>query len=824
MISSPFFILFEFLKRYYVPLDIQAFTPYDLFVCGGIALIMVCGALLSKNARGKITYIFYIISSIACIIATLLFLIVAITLVYNRFGPYTQSRFGWNESNFYAVLFAGLCAIAFIFCGMASRFVKGTPDNDSTLNPRQILVIIMVVSGIAFFTTCLRLASTQVFDCFVLAAILLFEVGSIFFWFYDPLIYTIASLFPRKTKAPLPATPGKTNRFAIIICAHNEEQVVGYLLESIFATNYPYGKYDTYVVCDDCSDDTALIAQRQGAIPLIKENKSSEGKIEALQWAFGILKKKQQKETEYDAYITLNADNLVNENFLTEINYHLNQGHELMQTYHGSKNPDDTVISRCSSMGSWLENAIHEQARTLLNLSANAGGTGLVIRPSLLEEIPWEADCLTEELAFNVKYLLGKKRNCHWVHSAVLYEERPLTLKASFKRRGRRMQGHMATMVTYAPSLFLSSLKTRSFSQFDMAIHLVKPLFVLLSVFFYTVRSIFFLFFPQSVAGATVLVDFPLALMLVLGYFLVQIYALARENYLRYAAWLFLRFLYTCTWFLPLLRSFMKRNESYWVSTYHARALAINEVSEDMQINEVRRKLAGLENLHLLPIGQILFKAGIITFDDLERAVAVQRRRGGYLGNILVDNGAISEETLSFYISIQQSIHETTASDPQRFQWLHLSQILLDAHMITREQLDEALLRQRERGGEIGENMISLGFVSRETLECFLQLQKVINANFLGEEAAADLIENMTSLKTCDYESLERLILNSGLVSDRQLSLAYEHQKDASIDLLDALQDLGFVTRDTLSTIEQAVKVGVVGVVTGERSTDGPLS
>lgn len=768
---------------------------------------MACGAILSKNTRGRASYIFYTLTLVACISATFIFLIALITLIYNNFGGYTLTQFGWTESVFYSILFAGICAVIFFVCGIGARLAPQNPDNDSTLSLRQILLIIMSISGIAFFADCLWLFSEDVFDSLVLMIILIFEVVSLFFWVYDPIIYAVATLFPRKTKAPLEATPGKTNRFAVVICAHNAEQVIGYLLESILATNYPYGKYDTYVVCNNCTDDTALIAQRHRAIPLVRESESTAGKNEALRWMFGVLKEKQHAGTIYDAYIVLSADNLVNENFFLEINTHLNQGHELMQAYLGSKNPNDTIISRCSSIGFWLRNADRQQARARINLSAKADNTGLVIRPSLLDEITWEDNCLTEELSFGVKYLLEKNHACHWIHSAILYDERSLTLKASLRQRTRWMQGRMSTMTTFTPSLLLNAFKKRSLDHFDMALYLIKPFFVLLSFFFYAARSILYILFPQSVAGFTLLIDFPIALVLLSSYFLLAIYTLARENYLRYTPWLPIQFLYTFTWFLPLLRSFMKRNESYWVSSFHVRGVAINEVHEDVQINEARRKLAGLENLHRLPIGQILFKAGIITLDELKHAVAIQRKKGGYLGNILVDNNAITEETLSSYISVQHSLRETAEYIPYRFQRVQIGKILLDAHIINRNQLDIAVKRQQEQGGKIGENMIELGYLSIETLNLFLNLQDVISKNYLDEVSATDLLENMTSLKEFDYESLEKLILTSGLVSNQQLALAQDHQEETSVDLLDALLDLGFITRDTLTTIERTIQL-----------------
>ena len=54
-------------------------------------------------------------------------------------------------------------------------------------------------------------------------------------------------------------SPEKT--FAVIVCAHNEEQVIGQLVENLFLLRYPNKLYDVFVVADNCKDKTANIAR-----------------------------------------------------------------------------------------------------------------------------------------------------------------------------------------------------------------------------------------------------------------------------------------------------------------------------------------------------------------------------------------------------------------------------------------------------------------------------------------------------------------------------------------------------------------------------------
>ena len=79
------------------------------------------------------------------------------------------------------------------------------------------------------------------------------------FWIYQ-LVISICSLVKLKDK---PITRGKVNRFMAIIPAHNEENVIGPLVESLKKQKYPKECYDIYVIADNCTDKTAQLQKRQ---------------------------------------------------------------------------------------------------------------------------------------------------------------------------------------------------------------------------------------------------------------------------------------------------------------------------------------------------------------------------------------------------------------------------------------------------------------------------------------------------------------------------------------------------------------------------------
>src|SRR5690242_16080598 len=91
------------------------------------------------------------------------------------------------------------------------------------------------------------------------------------FWIALPIIYlcvlSIAAI--GKTIQSKTAHQGKQAthkseqaiRFAILIPAHNEETVLGDLLESLRSLDYPHDSYSVHVVADNCTDSTAVLAR-----------------------------------------------------------------------------------------------------------------------------------------------------------------------------------------------------------------------------------------------------------------------------------------------------------------------------------------------------------------------------------------------------------------------------------------------------------------------------------------------------------------------------------------------------------------------------------
>ncbi|MCR6513617.1 MAG: glycosyltransferase family 2 protein [Clostridium chrysemydis] len=296
-----------------------------------------------------------------------------------------------------------------------------------------------------------------------------------FFVFFITMYYLVLAIFGLwNKKEKKNYTPSK--KYAMVVAAHNEEVVIGKLLESMLKLNYPKELYDVFVIADNCTDKTAEISREYGVNVYERFSEKERGKGFALEWMFDKLFK---MDTHYDAICIFDADNLVHEDFLKEINSKMSEGYKVVQGYIDSKNPNDSWIATAYSIAFWSQNRMFQLARRNVGLSNQLGGTGFAIGTDILKELGWGATCLTEDLEFTCK-LVANGEKVGWAHDAKIFDEKPLTLKQSWSQRKRWMQGFADVATRYFFKLTKASIKQRKWYMFDCALYVMQPCVTLL--------------------------------------------------------------------------------------------------------------------------------------------------------------------------------------------------------------------------------------------------------------------------------------------------------------------------------------------------------
>ena len=293
------------------------------------------------------------------------------------------------------------------------------------------------------------------------------------FWLYQ-LIVSICSLVKLKDK---PILEEKQNRFMAIIPAHNEESVIKNLVESLNKQNYPKELFDIYVIADNCTDATAQIAKTAGAIVYERFDEENKTKGHALNW---FLNQKIEEDAPYDAFCVFDADNIVDENFIKNMNKKLCQGEDVVQGYRDIKNPTDSWVSAGYAIFYWTMNRFYHLARYNLGLSPLINGTGFMVKFDVVKPHGWDTKTLTEDIEFSLKRIIAGKK-LGWATDAIVYDEQPVGFKQSWSQRSRWTVGHIQCIQNYTKDLAVATKEKKTLMNFDGFLYIIGsiPMFVL---------------------------------------------------------------------------------------------------------------------------------------------------------------------------------------------------------------------------------------------------------------------------------------------------------------------------------------------------------
>ena len=275
---------------------------------------------------------------------------------------------------------------------------------------------------------------------------------------YYTAVMGVCCLIPRKK---YPIAPPKT-KFAVLIAARNEENVIGNLIKSLLQQDYPKALFDILVIPNNCTDDTEGAALRAGAKVLFcKDPVSTKGEV-----LHQIL---HSLSGQYDAYCVFDADNIVDSRFLSRMNDAVCAGAKVAKSRQCALNPYDNWVSGGYDLYFQSVNLLHSRARMAFPLSAKLIGTGFMVTDALLAQLGgWNTHTLTEDIEFAVQCAMIGQR-VYFVPEAVTYDEEPLSFPVSMRQRRRWSAGVQSVANRYT---FRLLFMRPSWLRWDLAAHI----------------------------------------------------------------------------------------------------------------------------------------------------------------------------------------------------------------------------------------------------------------------------------------------------------------------------------------------------------------
>ncbi len=266
------------------------------------------------------------------------------------------------------------------------------------------------------------------------------------------LFISLGALFKTKKSAFLSQSilTHPLKKLALIIPAHNEAYHIQQTLQSIKKCA---GQFDTIVIADNCTDQTAALALANQVRVLYRTDEQHRGKNFALDYAFNILLKEN-----YDIFVILDADTLVESNLITVIQAAFEQPLEALQVHYSLSCTQNTPKERLLYLAFLAVNYLRPLSKQAWGLSTGILGNGFALSRQLLLKVPYQVDSIVEDMAYHIRLVRAGYRVFFSEETAVR-AEMPPSQQGVAMQRARWEGGRIRQLIDSGPDLIKEIFK-----------------------------------------------------------------------------------------------------------------------------------------------------------------------------------------------------------------------------------------------------------------------------------------------------------------------------------------------------------------------------
>lgn len=198
----------------------------------------------------------------------------------------------------------------------------------------------------------------------VLWCIIAFSVGYIFFY---AITYVLGQLLIIK-RGPT-SDDIRQKKYLVIFPAYGEDKVILHTVKSFLLQHYPHDKYSVVVVSDHMLKETNTELSKL-PITLLQPQFENSSKAKALQFAIDNI------HDNFDNIVILDADNIVQPDFLEKLNEICNQGFSAIQCHRCAKNAENQ-IAQLDGISEEINNSLFRKGHNNIGLSSALIGSGM---------------------------------------------------------------------------------------------------------------------------------------------------------------------------------------------------------------------------------------------------------------------------------------------------------------------------------------------------------------------------------------------------------------------------------------------------------------
>lgn len=242
------------------------------------------------------------------------------------------------------------------------------------------------------------------------------------------LTFVIKSLGKRRKAYP---KADELYKFAILYPAYKEDGVIINSVKSFFNQTYPKDKYEIIVIADQMTE-TTINKLKESSATVITITDPDSSKVRALQHAVDYI---DNNKLHYDIVVILDADNVVESDFLHQLNNAFYSGCSVIQTHRTAKNKN-TSIAILDAVSEEINNTIFREGHVRLGFSSSLIGSGMAFEYDIFQENIRQSDSYGEDKQMEI-HLLRDHIYIEYLNKVYTYDEKVKKSSQFYNQRRR---------------------------------------------------------------------------------------------------------------------------------------------------------------------------------------------------------------------------------------------------------------------------------------------------------------------------------------------------------------------------------------------------
>lgn len=253
-------------------------------------------------------------------------------------------------------------------------------------------------------------------------------------------------------------------KILVLIPAYQEDKVILKTIQAIIDQDFPKSNFYVMLIADHFDAET-INKVEQFPIEVLNVNFPKSTKSIAINYALNLHDKK------YDLVAILDADNIVESNFLSELNSNFQNGHRAIQGQRIAKNTN-TSFAILDAISEEINNSIFCKGQQVLGFTSRLTGSGMAFEYNLFKTLMSKINAIggfDKELEL---LLLQNDASIFYNPNVKIYDEKVSKSKVLLNQRSRWISAQLHYMKKFSKVGIIELVKNGNINLFNKYLQL----------------------------------------------------------------------------------------------------------------------------------------------------------------------------------------------------------------------------------------------------------------------------------------------------------------------------------------------------------------